>query len=162
MDTKKALVAIVVVAILGFAGMQLMNKDTSSENTMIEEQAQDSVTSTSGTDTITQVVTPEAATSSYKNGTYSATGNYQSPAGQEEIVVTITLKDGTIADSEFESKAVNTTSKKMQGLFATGYKTMVVGKALDEVTLDVVNGSSLTPKGFEDALQKIKTEASAS
>ncbi|KXK09170.1 MAG: hypothetical protein UZ21_OP11001000228 [Microgenomates bacterium OLB22] len=50
----------------------------------------------------------------------------------------------------------------MQGLFAEGYKTQVVGKSIDELKLDVVNGSSLTPKGFEDALQKIKTEAAAS
>ncbi len=38
---------------------------------------------------------------------------------------------------------------------------VVVGKKIDEVQLTKVAGSSLTPKGFMDALEKVKTEAKA-
>lgn len=157
MDTKRALLAIAVIAILGFAGMQVLESRTQSGETIKTGQAEEATNSA-----ITGGVTPEAAQVAYKNGTYSAIGNYQSPAGKEEIDIKVTVKDGVITDSEFEGKGVNPTTKKMQGLFAEGYKTQVVGKSLDEVSLDVVNGSSLTPKGFEDALQKIRTEAAAS
>lgn len=98
---------------------------------------------------------------SYKDGTYSTTGNYQSPAGKEEIGVSITLQNGIITDATFTPKATNEVSIKLQGMFASGYKQMVVGKTLDEVKLDKVSGSSLTPKGWNDAIEKIKLEAKA-
>ena len=49
----------------------------------------------------------------------------------------------------------------MQGNFKAGFSELVVGKPVDQVSLSVVNGSSLTPKGFMDALAKIKAEAKA-
>jgi hypothetical protein len=36
---------------------------------------------------------------------------------------------------------------------------MVVGKNISELQLTKVSGSSLTPQGFMDALEKIKAEA---
>jgi hypothetical protein len=96
----------------------------------------------------------------YADGTYSADGNYVSPAGAEEVGVTVVLDDGVITDATVESKATHPTSKKLQGMFIEGFKDLVVGKSIDEVSLSVVNGSSLAPKGFMDALAKIKAEAS--
>lgn len=95
----------------------------------------------------------------YKNGTYSATGNYVSPGGSRDVDVTITIQDGKITKSEFVGKATDPTSKRFQTEFADNYKTLVVGKNIDEVMLTKVSGSSLTPKGFDDALAKIKTQA---
>lgn len=95
----------------------------------------------------------------YRNGKYSAKGAYQSPAQMEEVEVTLTITDGVITSGEFISKATHPTSKKLQGMFAEGFEEAVVGKNIDEVNLTVVNGSSLTPKGFMDALSKIKTQA---
>lgn len=99
---------------------------------------------------------------SYKDGTYEATGHYESPGGEEEIEVSITVKDGTVTDTSTVSKATNPKSVMMQGVFIDNYKAMVVGKSLDEVKLDKVAGSSLTPKGFNDAVEQIKKEAVAS
>lgn len=104
----------------------------------------------------------EAAVINYKDGTYTADGNYTSPAGQEEVGVTLTLANGVVTDASFEGKATNPGSKMMQGKFSEGYKAMVVGKSIDEISLGVVNGSSLAPKGFMDAVAKIKAEAKAS
>jgi hypothetical protein len=97
----------------------------------------------------------------YKDGTYSATGNYVSPNGPESIDITLVLKDDVIISTTFKSNATHAVSMKMQGLFSQGFNTLVVGKNIDEVSLTVVNGSSLTPKGFMDALSKIKLEATS-
>ena len=98
---------------------------------------------------------------SYKDGTYSSTGAYTSPAGKEEVGVSLTLKNNIITDVTFTPKATNEVSIKLQGMFSTGYKELVVGKDINTVTLDKVSGSSLTPKGFNDAIEKIKLEARA-
>ncbi len=103
-----------------------------------------------------------AKKSEYKDGTYEATGNYTSPAQKEEINVSLTLKDGIVTAATFEGKGVNEVTKKMQGKFKEGFSEEVVGKSLDEIALTVVNGSSLTPKGFMDAVEKVKVEAQQS
>ncbi len=109
--------------------------------------------------------TPEAkisevpATSEYKDGTYKAVGNYVSPGGPREVNLTLTLKDGVVTDSVFQGLATDPTSKRFQGEFTEGYKPMVVGKNIDAIAITKVSGSSLTPKGFTDALEKIKVEA---
>lgn len=98
----------------------------------------------------------------YKDGTYSAEGTYRSPAGAEAINITITLEDGVITATEFEGTATHQKSMAMQKAFSEGYEALVVGKPIDEVSLTVVNGSSLTGKGFMEAVAEIKAEAKAS
>lgn len=98
---------------------------------------------------------------SYKDGTYSSTGSYTSPAGKEDVGVSLTLKNNIITDITFTPKATNEISVKLQGMFASGYKELVVGKDINTVKLNKVSGSSLTPKGFNDAIEKIKLQAQA-
>jgi uncharacterized protein with FMN-binding domain len=51
------------------------------------------------------VTTPSVLpNSAYKDGTYTAVGTYRSPAGAEEMGVTLTLKDNTITDVVIEPK----------------------------------------------------------
>jgi uncharacterized protein with FMN-binding domain len=100
-----------------------------------------------------------SVSSKYKNGTYSATGDYVSPGGAEQIDVTVTLKNDVITDATVVSKAFRPNSIHYQGLFISGYKALVIGKNIDDVQLDKVSGSSLAPKGFNEALAEIKTEA---
>lgn len=102
---------------------------------------------------------PAATTRRYTNGSFNATGNYVSPAGTEEVAITLVITDDKIASASFQGKASNPTTEFMQGKFKEGFEALVVGKSVDEVSLTVVNGSSLTPKGFMDALKKIKAEA---
>jgi hypothetical protein len=97
----------------------------------------------------------------YKNGTYSDTGNYISPGGPREINATITLAYNVIIDATAQGTATDATSKRFQGEFVANFKSEVVGKNIDEVVLTKVSGSSLTPKGFNDALDKIKAVAKA-
>jgi uncharacterized protein with FMN-binding domain len=95
----------------------------------------------------------------YKDGSYSATGSYVSPGGAESIKITLVLKDDIITDASAEVLATRPTSKQMQIAFASGFKAMIVGKNINDVTLDKVSGSSLTPQGFNDAVAKIKAQA---
>jgi len=152
METKsKGLIAIAVIVVLtvGIFAYQKSKKEEISESTPQNK-----------TILITPTIIKEFnQDQKYKNGTYTAEGNYISPGGDEQILVKLTLKDEVIKDSQVESKVVRPNSKKFQKIFIENYKQFVIGKKIDEIKLDKVSGSSLTPKGFNDALEKIKTEA---
>lgn len=101
---------------------------------------------------------PEVSTE-YENGTYTATGHYTSPAGAEEISVTLSLDDGVITAVEVEPHATAANSVVNQRAFASGISQVVVGKAIDDVKVSKVSGSSLTSTGFNEALDEIKQKA---
>lgn len=101
----------------------------------------------------------EETTDIYKDGTYEVDGNYISPGGAEEIGVTLTLENGIVTDSIVEVRATRDISVTMQSDFAANYKEQVIGKNIDDIMLTKVSGSSLTPKGFNDAVEKIKEQA---
>ncbi len=150
MDPKKIVIGVVVLALIGFAVMKFGSNNAPTMNTAPNDQTQPTVT--------VEVIKK----SKYSDGTYKAIGNYTSPAQQEEIEITLTLEDDVVTNAVFTGKATHEKSKAMQALFSEGFNEQVVGKSIDSIALTVVNGSSLTPKGFMDALQKIKTEAAQS
>lgn len=143
-----AAVAAALVAIAGVAGWVVYSN--SNNQTVVPTGDQNGTGSLSTQSTVKK---------SYKDGTYDAIGNYISPGGDEQIDVSLTLKDGVINDINVTSLATRPTSKEKQGQFISGYKSMVVGKNIDDVSLTVVSGSSLTSTGFNDALNKIKAQA---
>lgn len=104
-------------------------------------------------------ISNENFSGNYEDGVYEVTGNYISPGGAEEIGVVLTLENNVIVDSEVEVRAEREISLEMQNDFAANYKNMVIGKNIDEVELTKVSGSSLTPQGFNDALEKVKAQA---
>ena len=101
----------------------------------------------------------EESTTNYVNGGYLAEGVYESPGGETKIGVSLTLVNDVVEEVSFESRTENPTSLKFQGEFAGGFEELVVGKNIDEISIDKVAGSSLTPIGFRDALEKIKAQA---
>ena len=103
--------------------------------------------------------TPSPVAAAYKDGTYTADGTYRSPAGEENISTSVTIENGVITASTFTGSTVNPAGVRLQKAFAEGFTSQVVGKRVDEVELTVVNGSSLIPKGFMDALKKIRLQA---
>ncbi len=109
--------------------------------------------------TSTPVDSTPAVRVNYKDGTYSATGSYSSPAGAEEIDVSLTLKSNIITDATVTPKATARRSVMMQNDFASNYKPYVVGKDINDIKLTKVSGSSLTPAGFDDAIAKIEAQA---
>ncbi|THJ66302.1 hypothetical protein E8P82_09265 [Arthrobacter echini] len=95
----------------------------------------------------------------YQDGEYSETGSYQSPAGPEEIGVTLTLETDVVTAVEVEPMPDNPTTTVYQERFAGGISEAIVGRRLDELSVDKVAGSSLTSGGFNDAADKIRSEA---
>lgn len=122
----------------------------SSSSTMMEVSSSSAVTMESSS---------AATEGAYADGTYSAQGAYRSPAGGELVTISLTLKGDKVTDATFSGDATNPKSKTMQAAFASGFKSQVVGKSLDEVSVGVVNGSSLTGIGFMEAVGKIKADA---
>lgn len=143
-------VVVIVIALAGFGGYKYMGKSTTVpvDNTAID----------------LPIGVPDNTNStafSYKDGTYTSKGGYNSPAGAEEINVSLVLKDDVITDVTVTSLATRPESKNWQGKFISGVKSAVVGKKLTDVTLSKVSGSSLTPKGWNDAVAKIQVQAKA-
>lgn len=99
--------------------------------------------------------------SKYKDGTYTASSSYAVPEGSEQITVTLTITNDIVVDATVVNDASRGDSRKYQSRFQSGYKAQVVGKNIDDIQLSRVSGSSLTPRGFNAALTKIKTQAVA-
>lgn len=111
----------------------------------------------------TTTTTEETATNAtFKSGVYTVQGNYTSPGGPESIGVQLTLDGNTVTDVVVTPNAVLPASVKFQGIVASEVKALVVGKNINDIKLDKISGSSLTPKGFNDAIEKVKREAQVS
>ncbi|MFC4138894.1 MULTISPECIES: FMN-binding protein [unclassified Microbacterium] len=101
-----------------------------------------------------------AAGADYKDGTYTAEGSYQTPETVEQVSVTLTLKDGIVSDVEVTGDPQARETEQYQGQFIDGIAAVVDGKSIDELQVDRVAGSSLTSGGFNQAIEKIKEQAS--
>ena len=95
----------------------------------------------------------------YADGTYTESGDYTAPSGPESVEVTVTLADNVITDVEVVGSATDPQAKLHQSQFIDGIPGLVVGKNIDEISVDKVGGSSLTSGGFNDAIAAIKADA---
>jgi uncharacterized protein with FMN-binding domain len=143
-------VAVVILALIAYGWYAYSNKNN---NTAI---VNDTNTQATTTDTM-----PTAAL--YKDGDYTATGDYNSPGGAEQVKVSLTLKNDIITAFNVISLAVRPETKIYQGKFIQGVNGsgLVLGKKITDVKLTKVSGSSLTPKGWNDAIAKIEAQAKA-
>lgn len=112
-----------------------------------------------GTNTTTTVPTTPAVLTTFKDGTYTAKGTYMVHAGPEEVTITVTLKDGVITDTQFQGTPNLPMSQRYMDAFSANYKPMVIGKDIKDLRLGKVSTSSLTPMGFNNALEQIKAQA---
>lgn len=141
--TILAVGVIVAIALLGFAIFAVTGSTKQKDDNQASAANQ-------------VAVNPNAT---YKDGKYSAVGSYTSPGGQEKITIDITVKDGVVTDTSATSGAIDPQGEQYQSQFISGYKSEVIGKKLSTLSLTRVSGSSLTPKGFNDALEQIRTQA---
>ncbi|MFF3851287.1 hypothetical protein [Streptomyces sp. NPDC002328] len=100
----------------------------------------------------------ERGASTYADGEFEAEGWYGNLPSS--IGVTVTLADDRITAVKVTPHATDETSLALQKRFAAAVPRLVVGKDIDSVRLDRVAGNSGTPKGFNEALARIKAEAS--
>lgn len=102
-----------------------------------------------------------SSTGDYSDGSYTATGDYQSPGGAESIDVELTLSAGKVTEVTVTGNASSGNAERYQTEFEDGIAAVVVGKNIDDISVDKVAGSSLTSNGFNDALDQIKSDAAA-
>ena len=161
----KSFLSILAFVVVVLAGGAFLLKSSSTVTTTPQQAAVVATTQDTNTQTLgqlaqaapTDVVTKA---SRYKDGTYSATGDYTVPEGRTEaIAVTVTLKNGLIIDSTVTSLAQNHDSRRFNSQFISGYKAYVTGKSIDQAKLSNVSGSSLTGAGWNTALESIKAQA---
>ncbi|MGB4758809.1 MAG: hypothetical protein WBP26_02015 [Candidatus Saccharimonadales bacterium] len=160
------IVALVVTALLvgGVVYAKNANKtedaavnpaETTSQTTSTESNQEATITDPSAT------ATEETASSTYQDGTYSASGTYSTPGGQESVIVSVTLKDNVVTATSATGSGKDRDSRQYQSRFINGYKTLVVGKKISDIQLSQVSGSSLTSSGFNKALDQIEQQAAA-
>lgn len=150
--TAAILIPVVVAGYLLFGGSNQVSAPTTTE----PSTDSDPLTNSTSTE---QLTINNTSSTNYKDGIYLVKGSYVSPGGPEEIPVSITLKDDIIVASSMILSATNPGTKNFQTIFQNNFQTFVVGKNIDEVKLTKVSGSSLTPKGFNDAITKVKVQA---
>lgn len=146
------------------AGVYAVSKQPADEPVVVKETTTQTETDMNPADTTAEVVandTTETSTGAqeYEDGTYTAMGEYVSPGGPETISITLTIKDDIITAASADPQATLPFSVRMQEAFTSGFAELVVGQNIDDVELDKVSGSSLTPKGFNDAVVQIKAQA---
>ncbi|MFF1382862.1 hypothetical protein ACFVWT_04780 [Arthrobacter sp. NPDC058288] len=147
---------------VGIAGMSLVGTVTGCAPSAQAPVAPSSASSTgaaAGGAPIAGTGASSPAGSDYKDGTYSADGNYVSPNGTETVGVELTLSGGAVSGVNITQHPSNPNTRKFQGEFAGGIAAQIVGKKLDELNVSKVAGSSLTSGGFNQAVEKIKSEA---
>ncbi len=100
------------------------------------------------------------ASTSYADGTYTASASYQAPSGTESITVDLTLSGGTVTAVDVSQEATDHEAREFQSRFASGISDAVVGKDLSTLSVSRVSGSSLTSQGFNAALDSIRSQSS--
>ncbi len=92
----------------------------------------------------------------FKDGSYNASGSYFAPSGYETIGVQIGVSKGIISSVSITPDSNDFQSLRYQQRFMDGLNSLVVGKSLDQAYIyGRVNGASLTPLGFNNALDQI-------
>ncbi len=136
---------------LAFIAIGTLAGCTTAADTTVDDVTTDGGSSESGS----------ASDTPYTDGTYEASGSYQSPNGTESIDVTLTLEGDVITAVEVVGNGESPDSKRYQGEFIDGIADEVVGVDIDDISVDRVGGSSLTSGGFNQAVADIKEQAIA-
>jgi len=145
---KGIVITIVAVVVVGIIGIISFRGDSDSDTLATSAVPADVPAGTS-------------LSSSYKDGTYTAVGTYNSPGGPDGLKVTLVIKNNIVVDAAVVSGANDPESTKYQAKFISGFRPLVVGQKLAGLRLDSVAGSSLTGEGFNAAVVKIQAQAQA-
>lgn len=139
------LVVLITIAILTYRSISVETKDSIAQNSI--------KVSNNSTNSSTVIERQ------YRNGEYAAMGTYISPGGPEELEVNLTLEGDIVTEVQITKLATIPTSGFYQEKFGESFKQFVIGKNIENIKLDKIAGSSLTPIGFNEAIEKIKSQA---
>lgn len=152
---NKAVIGIIVVVLLAGIGggvAYLANQNNTPTGQL------DGSTSSLNTSSSTASANSNAT---YKDGTYDASANFQTPDGIDGITVKVTIANNVITSVSADTTASSRESQQYDDAFLSSYKSEVVGKNVNEVHLNRTAGASLTSDGFNKALDEIRQNANA-
>jgi uncharacterized protein with FMN-binding domain len=151
-----AIISIIAVVLIAIAAgtVYAVTRPANDQATNTTDTSQ-----TANTAPTTETTETPSTTTTYKDGSYTATGTYSTPGGNESVTVTVTLTGDKITAIETTGSGTGGNSKQYQSQFLSGYKAQVIGKAIEEVSLSRVAGSSLTSGGFNRAIDTIQNDA---
>jgi uncharacterized protein with FMN-binding domain len=150
------LIVVVLISTTATAGVVYL------KNTNIPKVASLLQTPAGGSNSASTNTTTTSSSTTYKDGTYTATGQFYTPEGSEQIGVTIALANNKVTSVSIDSSSIQSrTSYEYTALFADNISNIVVGKNINDASVSYVSGASLTPIGFDNALETIKNNAKA-
>lgn len=136
---------------------------TSSKTQAVTQPTSESATNTQFTSTSESTGAADAkTTSSYKDGTYTATASYSVPHGeQNSIAAEVTVAGGKIVSV----KTTDNYSDHESAMYISGFESSVnssaSGQLLATYSPSRIGGASLTTAAFDDALDTIRSQAMA-
>ena len=136
---------------------------TSSKAQAVTQSTAESATNTPSTSTGESTGAADATTtSSYKDGTYTATASYSVPHGeQNSIAAEVTVAAGKIVSV----KTTDNYSDHESAMYISGFESSVnssaSGQSLATYSPSRIGGASLTTAAFDDALDTIRSQAMA-
>lgn len=150
----------VLIAAAGVTGLYLFGKsDKTATMPQTTANTTQSVATTPTTSTANSSAT--ASNTSYKDGTYTATANYNVPHGYSNVITTsITIKNGVVTSASATHDSSDRESEMYISDFDSALTSAVVGKPVGSLSPSRIGGASLTTYGFDKALSEIVTKAS--
>lgn len=136
------------------------NYDDEESELPIESSTENNATSQNGgsnrfqTEKVVEVVAQP-----FKDGTYSGSADYNTPAGKENVSLTVKISGGTVVSATPSGLIRDEISKQFHNQYLVGFSDAVVGKKIADLSFGFRNGASLTPMGFNAALAQIKAKA---
>ena len=135
------------------------NTPPETQNTVTPPAARSSAVGSANTSADSSADTSADTDSGYRDGEYFATGWYGGLPSHH--VVTLTIESGAVTAVEITTPADDETSLGYQKRFAEALPDAIVGRTIDELTVDRLAGASGCSEGFMDALARIKEQAAA-
>ncbi|MEI6728865.1 MAG: FMN-binding protein [bacterium] len=132
-----------------------VSNNTSSVSSKSSSSFSSSTSNTISSQAAISSAQPVVATTTYKDGTYSASANYD----YANITVTLAVKNDTITSVQNSTSGDRGQSATYSSRFKSAITGQVVGKNLASINLNSVSGASYTTQGFMDALNQIQTQA---
>ncbi len=105
------------------------------------------------------VTVSTAVSEPYRDGRFTVTGRYLTPGGDETIGVTLDLAGGVVTAADVRTEASSPTARQFQDQFGQYIAGQVVARDLASLSVARVAGASLTSVGFNDALNRIRSQA---
>lgn len=101
----------------------------------------------------------KAKTWQVAGNTYSTTVSYDTPAGVENNIISLTMEGELITNVQIAITTEDKTSIRYQTSFSEDVKPLVIGKKITDLgPLDKVSGATYTTEAFNNAIAALKQE----